>query len=134
MKERARAKERAAVIYWWQRIRRSGYESDLRRRPLLRLGGTGTSHRGLLPLYQTLGRRIGDYSDGRDDRDDRDDDENDDDIDTSDAGGGVSSSTIGAAVLVNDVNLARRTGLKDLRAKFTSRHGGLSVTAMTYAI
>ena len=133
MKERARAKERAAVIYWWRRIRRSGYESDLRRRPLLRLGGTGTSHRGLLPLYQTLGRRIGDYRNGRDHHDDRDDDRNDDVIDISDAGG-VTSSTIGAAVLVNDVNLARRTGLKDMRAKFTSRHGGLSVTAMTYAI
>ncbi|MEC8653497.1 MAG: class I SAM-dependent RNA methyltransferase [Planctomycetota bacterium] len=55
----------------------------------------------LLPLYQTLGHRVGSLGPGW-----------------------------RAAVLAHDVRLARRTGL-DLEPAFTTKHGGLSVTAMT---
>ena len=54
----------------------------------------------LLPLYQTLGHRVRQL--GEDWR---------------------------AAILAHDVRLARRTGLR-LEPAFTTRHGGLSVTAM----
>ncbi|HEB53015.1 MAG TPA: class I SAM-dependent RNA methyltransferase [bacterium] len=57
--------------------------------------------RDLLPLYQTLGHRLGALGDGW-----------------------------RTALLAHDVRLARRTGLP-LHAAFTTRHGGLSVTAMT---
>ena len=55
----------------------------------------------LLPLYQTLGHRVRQL-----DEDWR------------------------AAIVAHDVRLARRTGLP-LEPAFTTRHGGLSVTAMT---
>ena len=55
---------------------------------------------GLLPLYQTLGHRAAALGDGW-----------------------------RVAMLVHDVRLARRTGLP-LRPAFTTRHGGLAVTAM----
>jgi len=55
---------------------------------------------GLLPLYQTLGHRAGKL--------------------------GLGWRT---AILAHDVRLARRTGLP-LRAAFTTKHGGLSVTAL----
>ncbi len=54
----------------------------------------------LLPLYQTLGARIEALGDGW-----------------------------RAAILAHDVRLARRTALP-LRAAFTTRHGGLSITAL----
>lgn len=54
----------------------------------------------LLPLYQTLGHRAGRLGE-----------------------------TWRVAILAQDVRLARRTGLP-LRAAFTTRHGGLPVTAM----
>ncbi|MCK5943154.1 MAG: class I SAM-dependent RNA methyltransferase [Planctomycetes bacterium] len=57
----------------------------------------------LLPLYQTLGHRIQRMGDGW-----------------------------RAAILAHDVRLARRAGLS-LRPAFTTKHGGLSVTAMTSA-
>ena len=55
----------------------------------------------LLPLYQTLGHRVGRMGPGW-----------------------------RAAILAHDVRLARRTGLS-LEPAFTTRHGGLKVTAMT---
>jgi putative N6-adenine-specific DNA methylase len=55
---------------------------------------------GLLPLYQTLGHRIAALGAGW-----------------------------RAAILAHDVRLCRRTGLP-LQAAFTSKHGGLSVTAL----
>ena len=55
---------------------------------------------GLLPLYQTLGHRAARLGEGW-----------------------------RTVVLAHDVRLARRTGLP-LRAAFTTRHGGLSVTAL----
>ena len=55
----------------------------------------------LLPLYQTLGHRVGRMGHGW-----------------------------RAAILAHDVRLARRTGLS-LEPAFTTRHGGLKVTAMT---
>lgn len=58
----------------------------------------------LLPLYQTLGHRVKRMGDGW-----------------------------RAAILAHDVRLARRTGLS-LHPAFTTRHGGLSVTAMTTAM
>ena len=54
----------------------------------------------LLPLYQTLGHRAGRLGDGW-----------------------------RSAILAHDVRLARRTGLV-LKAAFTTRHGGLVVTAL----
>ncbi len=54
----------------------------------------------LLPLYQTLGHRVGRMGPGW-----------------------------RAAILAHDVRLARRTGLS-LEPAFTTRHGGLKVTAM----
>ena len=75
------------------RARRRGHQ------PALRHARQGRSP--LLPLYQTLGHRVGKLGPGW-----------------------------RAAVLAHDVRLARRTGL-DLEPAFTTKHGGLSVTAMT---
>jgi len=58
----------------------------------------------LLPLYQTLGHRARGLGDGW-----------------------------RVALLAHDVRLARRTGLP-LRAAWTTRHGGLAVTALTGAV
>jgi len=58
---------------------------------------------GLLPLYQTLGHRAARLGEGW-----------------------------RTVVLAHDVRLARRTGVP-LRAAFTTRHGGLSVTALVPA-
>ena len=55
----------------------------------------------LLPLYQTLGHRARGLGDGW-----------------------------RVALLAHDVRLARRTGLP-LRAAWTTKHGGLTVTALT---
>jgi putative N6-adenine-specific DNA methylase len=55
----------------------------------------------LLPLYQTLGNKISGMK-----------------------------GNVGAAVLTNNVDLARRTGLKDVKALFSTQHGGLPVAAM----
>lgn len=59
------------------------------------------SDNSLAPLYQTLGNRITALGDGW-----------------------------RAAILAHDLRLCRRTGL-DLKAAFTTKHGGLSVTALT---
>ncbi|KAI2494112.1 hypothetical protein MHU86_20425 [Fragilaria crotonensis] len=55
----------------------------------------------LLPLYQTLGNKIAGMN-----------------------------GNVGAAVLTNNVDLARRMGLKDIKALFSTQHGGLPVAAM----
>ena len=66
-----------------------------------RVRGKGATTRNpLLPLYQTLGHRVAQLG-----------------------------NPWRVAVLAHDVRLARRTGLP-LRPSFTTRHGGLGVTAM----
>jgi putative N6-adenine-specific DNA methylase len=55
----------------------------------------------LLPLYQTLGNKVSGMK-----------------------------GEVGTVVLTNNVDLARRMGLKDTKALFSTKHGGLPVAAM----
>lgn len=57
----------------------------------------------LLPLYQTLGNKVSGMK-----------------------------GQVGSVVLTNNVDLARRMGLKDTKALFSTKHGGLPVAAMGY--
>ena len=66
----------------------------------------------LLPLYQTLGNIV-------------------EDLKKSDLSGTNSQKVnLNIGILSHDMNLARKSGVSDLKKKFTTKLGGIQVTGM----
>jgi len=86
----------------------------------------------LLSLYQTFGHRIGRIVDTI--RNQEKSVERESNIEkvgeSSGVNGRTSSTAIRAAIIANDIDLVRKTGLRT-RVQFKTRHGGLAVSALT---
>jgi len=83
----------------------------------------------LLPLYQTLGCQVNKMAAFYNDDEGRGSDDDGDDV--SSEGSETNMKGARLAIIAQDPKLARRSGVKDLSVRFTTKHGGLNVCALT---
>ena len=76
--------------------------------------GYGNIH-PLLPLYQTIGNLVEGMNRSDGNIIDNDTDNN---------------REVNVGILAHEIDLARKTGISDMKSLFTTRHGGISVTAL----